>query len=171
VGELSPIIDDTAIPRRSRDKMTNNRAPWLIEVCEMHGLHILNGLNPGPIACNTFHRGNDSSCIDLILSNIATAKIECDPNTLKGLSDHTLVTTTLRTSSLIRNSADSNARDPQVIYKWVEGTGINNYASAANSWQAHTQTQEFVRGLQDLIDDETRSNDQRAAAVEDYLLK
>ena len=124
MGELSPIIEDTAIPRRSRDKMTNNRAPWLIEVCELHGWHILNGLKPGPIACNTFHRGNDSSCIDLILSNIATAKIECDPNTLKGLSDHTLLTTTLRSSSLHRNTAATNASDPKVIYKWVEGTGV-----------------------------------------------
>jgi hypothetical protein len=124
VGKLSPIIEDTALPRKSRDKMTNNRAPWLIEVCELHGWHILNGLQPGPIACNTFHRGNDSSCIDLIMSNIATAKIECDPNTLKGLSDHTLITTRLRTSSLTRNAAEPNASDPKVIYKWVEGTGV-----------------------------------------------
>jgi Endonuclease-reverse transcriptase len=122
VGELSPTIEDTTLQRRSRDKMTNNRAPWLIEVCEMHGWQILNGLQPGPIACNTFHRGNDKSCIDLIVSNIATAKIECDPHTLNGLSDHTLITAKLQTSYSTRNSTESNARDPQIIYKWVEGT-------------------------------------------------
>jgi hypothetical protein len=49
--------------------------------------------------------------------------------------------------------------------------GVSTYANSADSWRAHTQTQEFIRGLQDLIDDETSSNDQRAAAVEDYILK
>jgi exonuclease III len=104
VGELSPNIDDTVLKRKSRDKMTNIRTPWLIELCEIYGWHILNGIQPGPIACNTFHRGSDSSCIDLILSNTPTATMACDPATLKGLSDHALLTTTLRNSFFTRNS-------------------------------------------------------------------
>jgi Endonuclease-reverse transcriptase len=98
VGELSPKIDDTIVPRKSADRITNNRAPWLIEMCELYSLHILNGLQPGPKACHTFVRGNDKSCIDLILSNTTTDKIHCDPAILKGLSDHTLVTVQVRTS-------------------------------------------------------------------------
>ena len=127
--------------------MTNTRAPWLIETCEMHGWHILNGLQPGPIACNTFKRGEETSCIDLILSNLSTAKIDYDPTTLNGLSDHTLITTQLRTSNSTRDSTASKTGEPQIIYKWMEGTHTKNYADAANSWMAHTQTQEFIRGL------------------------
>jgi hypothetical protein len=103
VGTLSPCINDHKIPRKSADRTTCTRAPWLIEICELYGWHILNGIQPGPVACHTFHRGNDKSCIDLIMSNIATEKINCDPDTLKGLSDHTLVTTNIRTSYLTRN--------------------------------------------------------------------
>jgi hypothetical protein len=44
VGTLSPIIADTVIPRRSADRMTCQRAPWLIETCEVYGWHILNGI-------------------------------------------------------------------------------------------------------------------------------
>jgi hypothetical protein len=120
-------------------------------MCELYGLHILNGIQPGPIACNTFHRGTDSSCIDLILSNTPTATMECDPDTLKGLSDHTIITTTLKNSFSTRNPAKSNTSDPQVTYKWVEGTGISTYAKSAVTWQEHTQTIEFTRGLQELI--------------------
>jgi hypothetical protein len=44
VGTLSPNIEDTIIPRRSADRMTCQRAPWLIEICELFGWHILNGI-------------------------------------------------------------------------------------------------------------------------------
>jgi hypothetical protein len=36
---------------------------------------------------------------------------------------------------------------------------------------AHTQTQEFIKGLEDIINEENNNNDQRAAAVEDYILQ
>jgi hypothetical protein len=127
------------------------RAPWLIEICELYGLHILNGIQPGPIACNTFHRGNDSSCIDLILSNTPTAAMECDPDTLKGLSDHTIITTTVQNSFFTRNTTETNTRDTEVKYKWVEGTGVSSYAKSANIWQEHTQTVEFNRGLLEIV--------------------
>lgn len=127
------------------------RAPWLIEICELYGLHILNGIQPGPIACNTFHRGNDSSCIDLILSNTPTAAMECDPATLKGLSDHTIITTTVQNSFFTRNPTESNTRDTEVKYKWVEGTGVSSYAKSAAIWQEHTQSVDFNRGLQEIV--------------------
>lgn len=34
VGELSPTIDDIQLQRRSEDRITNTRAPWLLETCE-----------------------------------------------------------------------------------------------------------------------------------------
>jgi hypothetical protein len=71
VGELSPTIEDITIPRKSMDKHENSRATWVISTCEQWGWHILNGIQPGPPAQYTFKRGNDRSCIDLLLSNNA----------------------------------------------------------------------------------------------------
>jgi hypothetical protein len=34
LGELSPSIGETQIPRKSMDKKTNSRASWVIELCE-----------------------------------------------------------------------------------------------------------------------------------------
>jgi hypothetical protein len=90
---------------------------------------------------------------------------------LNGLSDHTLITTTLPTCNANRDSTASKTGEPQIIYKWIEGTHTKNYANAANSWMAHTQTQEFIKGLEDIINEENNNNDQRAAAVEDYILQ
>jgi hypothetical protein len=44
VGTLSPTIDDTKTIRKSQDRITCNRAPWLIEICELYGWNILNGM-------------------------------------------------------------------------------------------------------------------------------
>jgi hypothetical protein len=44
IGELSPTINDIAIPRCSVDKYTNARAKWLISICEQDNWHILNGI-------------------------------------------------------------------------------------------------------------------------------
>ena len=147
MGTLSPKIDDILLPRRSADRLTCNRAPWLIEICELYGWHILNGIQPGPIACHTFHRGTDRSCIDLITSNTSTDRIECDPKPLKGLSDHTVLTTKIRTSFFNRYPANPHTSEPQISYKWIEGTGVWTYANSAKAWLAHTQTPEFTRGL------------------------
>jgi Endonuclease-reverse transcriptase len=93
IGEMSPTIGDVTIPRKSLDTKINARALWLIELCEQQSWYILNGLQPGPPASYTFARGTDNSCIDLILAKDCKQKITCDPDTLKGLSDHVLITT------------------------------------------------------------------------------
>jgi Endonuclease-reverse transcriptase len=93
IGEMSPTVGDTTIPRKSLDKTTNARAQWVISICEQYGWHILNGIQPGPPACHTFGRGSDKSCIDLILSRNAKQGIQYDPATLHGLTDHILVLT------------------------------------------------------------------------------
>jgi hypothetical protein len=128
VGELSPTIDDLQIPRKSEDKTTNSRAPWLIERCELQGWRILNGQQPGMPARHTFARGEVRSCIDLLLSNTSTASVEYDPDTLNGLTDHTLVLTKIYTSYFHKMREKQEIGTPEVRYKWVEGTGVNNYA-------------------------------------------
>jgi hypothetical protein len=139
IGNLSPTIEETTIPRQSEDKKLNARAPWLIELCEQHEWYILNGLQPGPQACNTFQKGSDKSCIDLIMTNTATQSITYDPGTLKGLSDHVLVKTQVRTPYIISRQNRQNACDPQIIYKWVEGTCVNNYMQSAHTWLEFSQ--------------------------------
>jgi hypothetical protein len=93
IGEMSPNIGDNTIPRKSLDSTVNSRAKWVLDLCEQHSWYILNGLQPGPPANFTFARGTDQSCIDLILARDSQQQITCDPDTLKGLSDHVLITT------------------------------------------------------------------------------
>jgi hypothetical protein len=59
----------------------------------------------------------------------ATQRIEYDPDTLKGLSDHVMVMTTMTLPQLqlLADRAESR-KNPEKIYKWVEGTSIQNYA-------------------------------------------
>jgi hypothetical protein len=59
IANLAPKIENITTKRQSEDKHTNQRAPWLIELCEQQGWKILNGIQPGPPACNTFRRGDD----------------------------------------------------------------------------------------------------------------
>ena len=139
-------------------------------MCELQGWHILNGAKPGPPACETFRRGNAGSCIDLIMSNNATHSMAYDRETMAALSDHILVMAAIRTSYLHRNPAHPTVSKPQVVYKWAEGTDVRNYTKSATSWQEFTQRPEFTNDLQALVNDNTCSNDDRAAAVEKYIL-
>lgn len=139
-------------------------------MCELQGWHILNGTTPGPPACATFQRGNAGSCIDLILSNNATHSITYDKETMAALSDHIMVMAAIRTSYLHRNHANPTTSKPQVIYKWAEGTDVRNYAKSAASWLEFTQRPEFINDLLALVNNTTCSNDDRAAAVETYIL-
>jgi hypothetical protein len=43
IGNMSPKINDISTKRQSEDIITNSRAPWVIELCELYGWRILNG--------------------------------------------------------------------------------------------------------------------------------
>jgi hypothetical protein len=88
----------------------------------------LNGQQPGPPAKPTFKRGNDTSCIDLLLSNTSTTNVEYDHDTLKRLSDHAFVMTTVQTSYFYRKREEKPTGKTQIRYKWIEGQGITDYA-------------------------------------------
>lgn len=53
----------------------------------------------------------------------------------------------------------------------MEGTGVCNYAKSAHSWLEFTQKPEFIDGLSAIVEDMTKTNDDRAATVEDYILQ
>lgn len=122
-------------------------------------------------ARHTFHRGQDKSCVDLILSNTSTSDVEYDPDTLHGLSDHILVMTKVYTSHFHRVREPQVKGTTQTRYKWVEGSSISNYAQSANSWREFTNTSEFTAGLQTIVENTENTNDERAAAVEHYILQ
>ena len=62
----------------------------------------------------------------------ATQRIEYDPDMLKGLSDHVMVMTTMTLPQLqVLSDRAENKTAPEKIYKWVEGTCIQNYAKSA----------------------------------------
>jgi hypothetical protein len=110
IANLSPNLGEESTTRRSEDTQTNQRAPWLLDICEQQDWKILNGLQPGPPACNTFRRGDDSSCIDLIMTNQPSNNITYDPTTLNGLSDHVLVMTNVATPYLTRRHTAAAAK-------------------------------------------------------------
>jgi hypothetical protein len=57
------------------------------------------------------------------------------------------------------------------MYRWIEGTRVNNYATSAKVWLEFTQRPAFVENLQTLINDQEKSNEDRAAAVEEFILE
>jgi hypothetical protein len=108
----------------------------------------LNGLQPGPPACNTFRRGDDKSCIDYIMTNNRNCSIRYDPTTLMGLSDHVFTKTSIDIPYLInRQNISSHPHREETSYKWIEGTNITEYSQSAKTWTAHTQEAAFIDQL------------------------
>jgi hypothetical protein len=70
---------------------------------------------------------------------MTTSKIEYDPTTLMGLSDHVFIKTTVATPYLKNRRTTSNdSHDQKIIYKWIEGTKISDYGNSAQQWTEHT---------------------------------
>jgi hypothetical protein len=61
-------------------------------------------------------------------------------------------------------------QQPEIIYKWVEGTCIQNYAKSAQTWTASTNNADFLAKFQTLVENTSMGNDERATAVENLLL-
>ena len=68
-------------------------------------------------------------------------------------------------------TSKSRTGDQPAVYRWVEGTRVNNYATSANAWLEFTQRPAFVEGLQNLVNDAGKNNEDRAAAVEEFVLQ
>ncbi len=133
VGNLHPKFGDAHLNRVSEDNTVGDRAKWLIGMCESKSWFILNGIQPGPPARYTFESGDKKSCIDLLLASDSTKRVEHDSSTLKTISDHVLVKTNI-TMPIFKDkdekqNCQTESRD--VIYKWKEGTCVQNYAESA----------------------------------------
>jgi hypothetical protein len=86
------------------------------------------------------------------MSTDPTQKIEYDPATLKGFSDHMLLQTKIKLPRL-QTLATRNAptKQPEIIYKWIEGTCISNYSQSAKKWEEWTGKPEFIEKFQTLV--------------------
>jgi hypothetical protein len=69
------------------------------------------------------------------------------------LTDHSLVIAKLRSSLPPKNNSKSPTAEPNVTYRWVEGTKVQNYATSAHSWLEFTQRPAFVDGLKAVVND------------------
>jgi hypothetical protein len=52
----------------------------------------------------------------------------------------------------------------------MNGTCVNNYAKSANTWTQRTNENSFLEKFRQIANDETMKNEDRADAVERFLL-
>ena len=87
-----------------------------------------------------------------------------------GFSDHILLKTKIDIPYLKDYSPAPQTNFQEPIYKWVEGTCLQEYGAAATKWSTYTSQPEFLQGLQAVISNNTISNDARATEVEEFIL-
>ncbi len=132
IGNLHPKIGETEMLRQSDDPTVGIRANWLIETCATKGWYILNGLQPGSPARHTYAKGDKKSCIDFIFATDPNNRVQYDLNTLKALSDHVLIMTTLPIQDFrAKPPSTDNTNTHEKVYKWMEGSCVQNYATSA----------------------------------------
>ena len=105
------------------------------------------------------------------MSTDPTQQIEYDPATLHGLTDHILLQTTVKLPKLqtLATRTASN-KQPEILYKWIEGTCISNYSQSAKKWEDWTSKTEFTEKFQKLVENKNMGNEERAAAIEKWIL-
>jgi hypothetical protein len=91
VGSHTPILDHDHPPRTVNDTHVCPRASWFIDMCELHNLYILNGINsPATYTC---HTGRGESTVDYILCNKVVLQINHTSLQAINITDHDLLTT------------------------------------------------------------------------------
>ena len=58
----------------------------------------------------------------------------------------------------------------ETIYKWVEGSCVQNYATSALKWTEYTGSPDFITKLSTMVADNSSSNEERAVVVENFIL-
>jgi hypothetical protein len=102
-----------------------------------------------------------------MLSSAAPLNIDYDATTLGGLTDHVYMYVHMPMPHLAtRHQQPRGEQAPHVVYKWIEGTCVQDYADAAIAWGKYTDTATFRDDFLALVDDVNISNDARAARVE-----
>ena len=66
---------------------------------------------------------------------------------------------------------DTQNRDDDKYYRWVEGECLKEYSNSATKWTAHTSTQTFVAAFNAIATAFAADNDVRTAKIEEFLLR
>ena len=183
LADLAPQVGDFP-PTRTSDDIPARRCPraqWMITLCELHQLFVLNGSSPRSPAQFTFRNNAGSSAIDYILSSDDSLPLEYDHDSLQALTHHSLLLTRLPIGHAPIFPRDHTPPSPpvalpsveegRVIYKWKEGSDLRDYQDAAHIWQQYTDSQEFQDAFRELVYDQSLDNTARSQAVERFLLE
>ena len=115
-----------------------------MELFSIHGLHVLNGLQPGPEAAFTCRTAAGSSVVDYVATRDPTHRVDTCPATLEGLSDHLLLHLQFTGTPPHRATPPRTRPTPgQVYYKWVDGDTIGEYAESGQKWAQLTRSDDF----------------------------
>ena len=134
-GSRVPTVGGDTLARCSADSRVCNRAPWLMELLSVHGLYLLNGLQPGPEAGFTCLTAAGSSVVDYVATRDPGHRVDTCPATLEGLSDHLLLHLQFTGAAHHLGTHPRPSHTPgQVYYKWVEGEKIGEYAESGQKW-------------------------------------
>ena len=134
------------VARSSADSRVCNRAPWLLDLFNVHGLHLLNGLQPGPAAAFTCMTAAGNSVVDYVATRDPGHRLDTCPDTLAGLSDHLLLHLQLTgTPPHLGSHPRPSPTTGQVYYKWVEGETVGDYAESGHKWTRFTQNPDFCQ--------------------------
>lgn len=71
------------------------------------------------------------------------------PHVLKGLSDHVVLHGSIDFKAAKRQLP---ASPPRTLYKWVEGSSLQDYADSWRAWNSYTDTPGFAQRLHAVID-------------------
>ena len=118
------------------DQRVCPRAGWLLDLCDLHHLHVLNGHLPQPPAPPT-HQGQwGESVIDYILTTEGSLTLEYNHRGTLGLSDHTLPLTTLPIA--YPRAALGHPAPNRTSYKWIQGETTSDYPLGGTRWEGYT---------------------------------
>jgi hypothetical protein len=138
------MLDHDHPPRIATDTHTCARAPWLIQLCEIYELYILNGIHSP--AAYTCHTSRGESTVDYILCSKASQQVYHTPLQACKITDHDLLyvklplstagalPTTCPTTAENRPEDNAQAHD-SISFRWVEGECLKDYGTSAVRWK------------------------------------
>jgi hypothetical protein len=106
-----------------------------------------------------------------MLSSTAPLNIDYDATTLGSLTDHIYLYVCIPMQNIdTLHQQPREKQVPRIVYKWNEGTCVQDYADAATAWGKYTDTVPFRNAFLAIVDDVSISNDARATRVEEFFL-
>ena len=146
------------------------RAKWLVELCELHEVHILNGAagrTPAPYTC---HTGNGESAVDYLCSNDTKLEVNYDHDVLLNQTDHSLLWTSIPVKVVPPVPRGAPPPPAATTFVWEVGPSIKDQVAGIARWKEHSDSPQFLARMQEITGNPALSNSQRSEAMEQLLL-